>query len=261
MGLGIFALCYTLLYSILGGQSVVAYVKNLDHKPHHVIFDDLGKMSTGVTYINIAIPLNISIILEQIDMFDKYLDSWLQFNISVKASSPTSDTSGRSPSNGCYAADKSRLDKVTAHNMEQLTKQLVSYAKKGLTTLSSSLQSLDNLLPTDPSFDKNNERHKRFIFMIPMIVCEVNKSFWKGVHLEAVNKMDEIAKKLELYKQEYARLYNETLPELIPEYIEDNHDAMDEATLNAHLDYLQRTKRDVQFLINIIKSNGTITPS
>jgi hypothetical protein len=57
------------------------------------------------------------------------------------------------------------------------------------------------------------------------------------------------------------RLYNETLSELIPEYIEDNHDAMDEETLNAHVYYLQRTRRDVQFLINIFKSNGTITPS
>jgi hypothetical protein len=91
-----------------------------------------------------------------------------------------------------------------------------------------------------------------------MIVCEVNKSFWKGAHLEAVNKMNEIQKELELYRQEYARLHNETLPELIPEYIEDNQDAMEEETLNAHVDYLQRTRRDVQFLINIIKSNGTI---
>jgi hypothetical protein len=76
--------------------------------------------------------------------------------------------------------------------MEQLTKQLVSYAKKRLTSLTSSLKSLDKLLPTDPSFDKHNERHKRFVFMIPMIICEVNKSFWKGAHSEAVDKMSEI---------------------------------------------------------------------
>jgi hypothetical protein len=153
-------------------------------------------MSTGVTYINIAIPLNISIIFEQIDMFDKYLDSFIQFNTST--ATPTSDTSGRNPANGGYASDKSKLDKITAHNMEQLTKQLVSYAKKRLTSLTFFLKSLDNLLPTDPSFNKNNERHKRFVITIPMIICEVNKSFWKGAHLEVVNKMDEIAKELEL---------------------------------------------------------------
>jgi hypothetical protein len=92
MGLGIFALCYTLLYTFLGGQSVVAYVQNFEHKPHDVFFVDLEKMSTGVTYINIAIPLNISIIFEQIDMFDKYLDSLLQFNTTT-TTTPTSDAS------------------------------------------------------------------------------------------------------------------------------------------------------------------------
>ncbi len=240
----------------MGGQSVVAYVQDFKNRPHHVIFDDLGKMSTGVTYINIAIPLNISIIFEQIDMFDKYLDSLIQFEV-VKADRPNSDTSGRSPANGGFVADKKNLDKITAHNMEQLTKQLVTYAKKRLTFLTSELQSLDNLLPADPSFNKNDARHKRFVFMIPMIICEVNKGFWKGAHSEAVNKMDEIQKELELYKQEYARLYDETLPELIPEYIEDNHDAMDEDTLDAHVNYLTRTKRDVQFLMNIIQSNNT----
>jgi hypothetical protein len=114
-------------------------------------------MSTGVTYINIAIPLNISIMFEQIEMFSNYLDYLSQFNNSVTSSN--SDTSGRSPAND-YFRDKSKIDKNIAHNVEQLTKQLASYAKKCLTNLSFALKSLDNLLPTDPSFDKNNERHK-----------------------------------------------------------------------------------------------------
>jgi hypothetical protein len=202
LGLSIFALCYTVLFTFMGGQSVIAYVHNFENRPHHIIFDDLGKMSTGVTYINIAIPLNISIMFEQINMFSKYLDSFTQFNNSV--SSSNSDTSGRSPTND-YFRDKYKIDKNIAHNMEQLTQQLASYAKKRLANLSFALRSLDNLLPTDPSFDKTNERHKRFIFMIPMIVCKVNKSFWKGAPSDAVNKMDEIQKESELYKQEYAR--------------------------------------------------------
>ena len=121
--------------------------------------------------------------------------------------------------------------------MEQLTKQLAAYAKKRLNNLSFILKSLDNLLPTDPTFELTNERHKRFVFMIPMIICEVNKNYWKDQHLGAVNKMSEIYHELELYKQEYARLYDETLPELIPEYIEDNHDAMYNDTLNTHVEY------------------------
>jgi hypothetical protein len=37
LGLGIFALCYTVLFAFMGCQSVMAYVQNF------VIFDDLGK--------------------------------------------------------------------------------------------------------------------------------------------------------------------------------------------------------------------------
>ncbi len=255
MGLCLVAMIYALLFTIIGINSAVAYVKNV--QPHHVIFDDLGKMSTGVTYINIAIPLNITILYEQIAMFSDYLDKINTFN-----SSTSTPYDVATNIYGFRIKETDKISMATEHNMVQLTKQLASYAKKRLTNLSWSLRSLDNLLPTDPAFELTNERHKRFVFMIPMIICEVNKSYWKDQHLGAVNKMSEIYKELELYKQEYARLYNETLPELIPEYIEDNHDAMDEETLNTHVDYLQRTKRDVQFLINIIKSkdNSTFTP-
>jgi hypothetical protein len=70
--------------------------------------------------------------------------------------------------------------------------------------------------------------------MIPMMVCEVNKSFWKGAHTDLNTKFDLILKELDLYKLEYEQLYNETLPELISEYIEDNRDAMDAETLDTH---------------------------
>jgi hypothetical protein len=69
------------------------------------------------------------------------------------------------------------------------------------------------------------------------------------------DKFQQIQKELDLYKVEYERLYQETLPELIPEYIKDNYDPMDAQTLYSHVDYIQWTKRDVQFFIKIIKSN------
>ncbi len=60
-------------------------------------------------------------------------------------------------------AHLSSRDWATAHNMEQLTKQLASYAKKCLNNLSFSLKSLDTLLPTDPSFDETNEQQFSFL--------------------------------------------------------------------------------------------------
>ena len=44
---------------------------------HYVIFDNLGKLSTGITYINVEIPLNISVMSTQINIFDQFLDKIL----------------------------------------------------------------------------------------------------------------------------------------------------------------------------------------
>jgi hypothetical protein len=43
------------------------------------------------------------------------------------------------------------------------------------------------------------------------------------------------------------------LPDLIPSYVEDNYDQLDTNTITKHVDYLTRTKRDVQFLLNVIE--------
>ncbi len=63
-------------------------------------------MSTGVTYINIAIPLKMSIMFEQIDIFSKYLDSLFQCNTSTATPTPTSDTTCRNPAYRGYVYDK-----------------------------------------------------------------------------------------------------------------------------------------------------------
>ena len=55
---------------------------------HHVIFDNLGKLSTGITYINVAIPLNISIFTTQLELFDFFLTNiWLHVYRSSEARS------------------------------------------------------------------------------------------------------------------------------------------------------------------------------
>jgi hypothetical protein len=37
---------------------------------------------------------------------------------------------------------------------------------------------------------------------------------------------------------EYARLYNETIPDLIPAYIEENNDTLDANNIKKHVDYM-----------------------
>jgi hypothetical protein len=41
---------------------------------HNIIFDEVGKMAASMTYIHIAIPLNISTFGDQISLFQYYLD-------------------------------------------------------------------------------------------------------------------------------------------------------------------------------------------
>jgi hypothetical protein len=83
-GLYSITMCYNMLFTVLGSHSVS--VKIFESKTNHVIFDDLGKMSTGGTYINIAIPLNILMMTEQINM-SNYLDYLFAFNTTANLSS------------------------------------------------------------------------------------------------------------------------------------------------------------------------------
>ena len=41
---------------------------------HNIIFDEVGKMAASMTYIHVAIPLNISTFGDQISLFQYYLD-------------------------------------------------------------------------------------------------------------------------------------------------------------------------------------------
>jgi hypothetical protein len=115
LSLYLIALCYATLFVTMGCQSTEAYIKNYESKPHHNIFDNLGKMSTGITNINVAIPLNISILEQQIKMFSEYVHKLTSFknnntNLSAK-------------------------DKTALHNLEQLTISIASNANRHLDSL------------------------------------------------------------------------------------------------------------------------------
>ena len=213
---------------------------------HHVIFDNLGKLSTGITYINVAIPLNISIFTTQIGLFDSFLT-----NIITAYTNTTNSTS-------------SKQDIINSQNMFTLTKAITHYARQRLYTLQHQLQSINNLLPQDETFDKSNVRHKRFVeILFPLIrhsyQCSLRENHTN--HLEIQYK--QISNELEHYKTEYARLYQDTMPEIVPEYIEQNSDFLDSKTVLQEAKELERQTRDVQFLINIInlETNRTTTPA
>ena len=145
---------YFIAYTFILSNSVMGYVQNKAMvDSHHVIFDNLGKMSTGITYINVAIPLNISIFATQIGLFDSFLT-----NLITAYTNTTNNSS-------------SKLDIINAQNMVTLTKAITHYARQRLYTLQHQLQSIDNLLPQDESFEKSNVRHKRFLeILFPVLM-------------------------------------------------------------------------------------------
>ena len=187
-------------------QPTDGLVSNINMNSHHVIFDNLGQISTGVTYINVAIPLNISIAFKQIGLFEEFLSSIIN-------SAPTTNTS----------TSTSNHSSINKQNIETLFKQIVSYTRNRLWTLRKQLTSIDDLLPADVSFDRTNERHKRLVFLAPMIVCEVDRTWYKKNISDQQTIISDIQEELDFYKLEYGKLYNETLPDLIPNYVDENY--------------------------------------
>ena len=102
--------------------------------------------------------------------------------------------------------------------MLNLVKSITSYSRQRLISLLNQLETVSNLLPKDTNFDRSNERHKRFIFMIPMILCEVNKKATRDDNDKLTRELENINGDLDQYKKEYARLYDATMPEVVPEY-------------------------------------------
>ena len=54
--------------------------------------------------------------------------------------------------------------------------------------------------------------------MIPMILCEVNKKATRDDNDKLTRELENINGDLDQYKKEYARLYDATMPEVVPEY-------------------------------------------
>ena len=147
-------------------------------------------------------------------------------------------------------------DQINIKNFATLTKGIVNYADSRLRILRTKLDAVHTLLPTDEHFDEQHNRHKRFIFMIPMIICEVNKAAMHQVKLERQKESDAIQAELDAYKIEYERLYQDTMPDLIPDYIKNNKDDITNDTIDFGVEYLTRTRRDVKFLMSIIEQKN-----
>ena len=58
----------TLAFSFLSAESINVY------KPaHFIVFDEIGKMASSMSYVHVLVPLNISNLYDQAELFRDYL--------------------------------------------------------------------------------------------------------------------------------------------------------------------------------------------
>ena len=144
--------------------------------------------------------------------------------------------------------------------MFTLTKAITHYARQRLYTLQHQLQSINNLLPQDEIFDKSNVRHKRFLEILFPVLMDYDTCYRvknRTKHLQQQNK--QITDELDHYKTQYARLYHDTMPEVVADYMNENFEFNNNEELFQNAKDLERTTRDVQFLLNIIASKTNTT--
>ena len=77
------------LILILSVATTSAYHSSFSRNPspspsHTIIFDEIGQMASSMTYIHIAIPLNISTFEHQINVFSSYLENFINLKTDKK---------------------------------------------------------------------------------------------------------------------------------------------------------------------------------
>jgi hypothetical protein len=119
---------------------------------HNIIFDEVGKMAASMTYIHVAIPLNISTFEDQISLFQYYLDHHF-------LTMTTNDSN--------------------AILFTKTIRDLAHFASLRLQYLADKVKYIDHLLPddSDPLRQKRQddpnslERQKRMMTLVPWIIC------------------------------------------------------------------------------------------
>jgi hypothetical protein len=97
---------------------------------HHIIFNPVGKIAAQMSYIHVAIPVNLNSVQQQINAFHGYLDTFT--NLSTTHS------------------NKAHFTRVI--------NELATFAKSDIVDFSNRLRMLDHVLPVD----KPN-RHNCFV--------------------------------------------------------------------------------------------------
>jgi len=111
------------------------------HTNHHIIFNPIGTIAAKMSYIHIAIPVNISSAQHQVSSFSSYLSRYKSLN----------------------TTHPNKL------HFTRIINELATFAQKKLNKASQKLRFLDHVLPEDPS---HQSRHRRFVDAIQLEICK-----------------------------------------------------------------------------------------
>ena len=114
---------------------------------HTILFDEIGQMASSMTYIHIAIPLNISTFQNQINVFSSYLENFINL----------------------------KTDKKNQILFTKTIRDLATFADSRLLTLAEKVKYIDHILPSDTA--KFSSRQKRFFMIAPYIMCKEDLAY------------------------------------------------------------------------------------
>ena len=112
------------------------------HNSHHILFNQIGHLASEMSYIHLAIPVNLSTIEHSINTFNNYLQTFSNL----------------------------KTDHSNKLHFARLISELATFASSELTKLSGKLHFMDHLLPEDTS--ASTSRHKRFVDFILFEDCK-----------------------------------------------------------------------------------------
>jgi len=141
----------SLLIFCLSVSPVIAYV-NQPPTPtpaHFVIFDQVGQMASSMTYIHVAIPLNISTFQHQISLFQSYLNHFRTL----------------------------KTNQTNAIPFTKAIRDLANFASERLESLTSKLRYIDHILPADTEKLHPIVKRSPLLTAVPYSKCKTDLAF------------------------------------------------------------------------------------
>ena len=145
-----------LLFLLFALQYLTSFAaaQSLSSAPEHIIaFDEIGQMAAAMSYIHVAIPLNISTYQHQCTLFDNYLKTF---------------------------AAKTTNDPLHVSFTKSI-RDLATFAYKRLDKLIDKLRFIDVVLPSDELTLPLSDRHKRFldVILVPILRLDGTLAKWE----------------------------------------------------------------------------------